>query len=205
MEQTVQSGDHPVELAGVPEGERIPEEYGWAPASWGVGCLCWVWLALFQPARLASVEMAVMAGCLLLALGLFFLEGWRRRRPRVLYRAGQGPRIGIYRDGRLKRTVELDPSRVYIRHPLNTWGPLLLLALMALACGVFLREGLPGPALGERLLPLLILGFCASLFTSMVKTRLRCEEVLFPYPNSPGYERILVRKAAVRRIFGGRP
>ena len=200
-----QSADLPAELAAVPEGERIQEAYGWAPTAWGLSCLCLAWLTLFQPAKLGSSEAGILAGALLLAGVLFLSDLRRRRRPRTLYRPGQGPLLGIYRDGKLQRTVELARSTVYLRRALNTWGPLTLLPLGMVACVLFLKEGMGGATLGERLLPLLVLGFCLALFTTLIKTRLRCEEALFPYPNTPGYEHILVPKAALKRIFGGKP
>jgi len=205
MQESSRPGGFPSDLAAVPEGDRIQEQFGWAPASWALACLCLAWLTLFQPAKLGGPEITLVAGLGLLALLLFIEETRRRKRPRVLVRAGHASEVGIYRDGRFLRGADIGESLVFLRHPLNTWGPLTLLVGVIATCGVVLKEGLAGPTLGERILPVLVMGFAASLGTSMVKTRLRCEEAMFPYPSSPGYERVLVPKAAISRIFAPRP
>lgn len=195
----------PTDLAAVPEAERFRETHGWAPSAWGLGCLCLAWLTLFRPAPLASVEAALLAVALLLAAVLFLVDLRRRRRPRVLHRPGAGPLLGIYREGRLQRTVEVARCTRFQRRALHTWGPLVLLALGMVACVLLLKEGLGGVTLGERLLPLWVLGFCLALFTSLLKTRLRCEEALFPRAHTSGTESILLSRSAVKRLLDPAP
>lgn len=191
----------PQDLAAVPEGERIVEAFGWAPSSWAGGFLLLAGLTLFQPARLGPTEICLIGASVGLALFLVVHEIRRRKRPKVLVRPGYGPRIGIYRHGQLQRTVELARSHVFIRHPTRTWGPLLMLGLSTLLCLTFLVPGYIQLSVGDRLLAFLAAAFCVSLAGTLVKTRLRCEECLFPYPSTPGFEHILVPRQAIVRIF----
>jgi hypothetical protein len=191
----------PQDLAAVPEGERIVEAFGWAPLCWA-GLLLLVPLVLLSPpGQRGAADAALAAGALALALLLVGYDYRRRQRPKVVVRLGYGPLIGIYQFGQLKRTVELARSQILIKHPSRTWGPLFMLAMTTLACLSFL---LPSPfqiSLGDRLLALFAATCTASLAASVVKTRLRCEEGLFPYPSTPGFEHILVPRQAIARIF----
>lgn len=195
----------PTDLVAVPEPEQIRETYGWAPSAWGLGSLCLAWFSLFQPAPLASREALLLALALLLAAVLFLVDLRRRRRPRILYRPAAGPLLGLYRDGRLQRTVEVARCTRVLRRPLRTWGPLGLLVLGLVACVLLLKEGLGGVTLGERLLPLGVMAFCLALFTTLLKTRLRCDEVLFPRASTSGQEPILLPRAGARRLLDPAP
>ncbi|HEY3401329.1 MAG TPA: hypothetical protein VGK03_11930 [Geothrix sp.] len=197
------SQSFPQDLAAVPEGERIPEAFGWAPSSWALGSAILATMVLFQPAKLERSEILLAAAALLLALFLVVHEIRRRKRPKVLVRPGYGPLIGLYREGRFQRTVELAQSHVLIRHPTRTWGPILMLSLATLASLAFLLPGSIQISWSDRCLAVLAAGFSASLAASVVKTRLRCEECLFPYPSSPDFEHVLVPKQDIKRIFGG--
>jgi hypothetical protein len=158
-------------------------------------------MTLFQLAKLGLTEVGLVFGSLGLATFLVIHEVRRRKRPKVLVRPGYGSSIGIYRGGQLQRTVELAQSHIFIRHPTRTWGPLLMLGLSTILCLTFLFPSHIQLSAGDRLLALLAAVFCASLALTLVKTRLRCEECLFPYPNSPGFEHILVPRQAIVRIF----
>lgn len=191
----------PQDLAGVPEGERIQEAFGWAPSGWAGLFLLLAGLVLMQPAKQTVADTLVMVTSAGLALLLVAHDVRRRKRPRILVRPGYGPLLGIYRSGRLQRTVELARSQVLVKHPSRTWGPIFMLSLATLGSLSFL---LPGPiqmTAGDRWLALVAACSFAGLTASILKTRLRCDVCLFPYPGTPGFESILVPRQSIKRIF----
>ncbi len=188
----------PQAITEVSEGERILEAFGWAPSAWALFFFAFVILVIFQRAELGTggnvaVSLSFIGGC-----GLAFYEYRRRRQPRVLVRRGQG--LSLYARGALLREVDIAAAGIYIRHPSRTWGPILMTAMATVATGAFLMPGIALPW-SERLgAALAALGF-ASLCSSIVRTRLFCEEALIPYANGAGFQHLLVLRRDVPRIF----
>lgn len=189
----------PSNLAQVPEGERIPEAFGWAPAAWALACATFAQLAAFQPAKLDTGGSLALGGAVLGALLLGTWEGWRRRQPKAILRRGAA--LALYAKGRLDRQVEAGACQLYLRHPTRTWGPLLMTALSTLAAGSFLLPGGIALAPADRVTAGLAALTFATLFGTIVRTRLFCEEVLVPYAGGRGYQHVLVLKRDVPRVF----
>lgn len=60
-----ESTPFPQELSQVPEGERIHEAFGWAPAAWELVLFTSSLLLAFQPARLGTGERIGLVSALL--------------------------------------------------------------------------------------------------------------------------------------------
>ncbi len=195
----------PRELPAVPESERIIEEFGWSPASWAFGLAVYCSLLFVQPAKAGPTEYLVCALAAALAILLIFVEARRRRNPRILVRLSQSHEIAIYKRGILARSVSVEQTSLYLRHPGTTWGAVLSLAMLSLAFAAFVMPSPNAISLRDRVLAAMASLFFASLAASTVKTRLFCDQVLFPYPNTRGHERILVARKAIPRLLSRTP
>jgi len=122
----------PQDLAQLPDGERIQEAFGWAPAAWGLVLFTFSLLLAFQPARLGTGERIGLGSALLGSLILWSYEVLRRRQPKVLVR--RGPTLALYLRGKLAREVGVAASGIYLRHPSRTWGPILMTTLTLVSC-----------------------------------------------------------------------
>ena len=188
----------PQDLAQLPDGERIQEAFGWAPAAWGLVLFTFSLLLAFQPARLGTGERIGLGSALLGSLVLWSYEVLRRRQPKVLVR--RGPTLALSLRGKLAREVGVAASGIYLRHPSRTWGPILMTTLGTLAAGSFLLPGGPATTWGDRITAALAALSFATLCTTLVRTRLFCEEALIPRDGG-GLQHLLVRKRDLPRIF----
>lgn len=188
----------PAELAQVPEGERILEAFGWAPAGWALACFTLVQLGALQPARLEKGEILGLALVFLGGLALAIHEARRRRWPKALVR--RGPQVAVYLKGHLARQVEVSACTLYLRHPTKTWGGILYLGGTAVTAGLFVVPGILDLGWPARLTAALVMGASGSLCASLIRTRLLCEEALVPHGRG-GYQHILVHKRDIPRIF----
>jgi len=195
----------PRELAAVPESERISEEFGWSPASWAFGLAVYCSLLFLQPAKAGATEYLVAALAAALAVWLILVESRRRRQPRALVRFPQSQEIAIYKRGVLARTVSVEDTRLHLLHPGKTWGAILSLGMLSLAFAVLLTPGSIALSLSDRALAALASLFFAGLASSTVKTRLFCDQCLFPYANKRGQERILVARRDIPRLLSRTP
>ena len=191
----------PRELAALPESEQISEVFGWSPATWAFGLLVYCSLLFIQPAKAGFTEYLVVALAAALALWLIIFEFRRRRQPRVMVRSPQSSEIAIYKRGVLERSVNVENVRLFLLHPGKTWGAILSLAALSLAFAVFVMPSPNAISLSDRMLAALASLFFASLAASTVKTRLFCDQCLFPYVNTRGQERILVARKSIPQLL----
>ncbi|WP_243382260.1 hypothetical protein [Geothrix alkalitolerans] len=189
----------PSDLAQVPEGERIPEAFGWAPAAWALACATFAQLTAFQPAKLDGGGALALGGAILGAVLLGAYEVRRRGHPKAMVRRGSA--LALYAKGRLDRQVEAGACQLYLRHPTRTWGPILMTGMGTLAAGSFLLPGGAALAPADRVTAGLAALTFAALFATIIRTRLFCEEVLLPYASGRGYQHVLIHKREVPRIF----
>jgi hypothetical protein len=191
----------PRELAALPESEQIREAFGWLPATWAFGLLVYCSLLFIQPAKAGFIEYLVVTLVAALALWLIVFEFRRRRQPRVMARSPQNLDIGIYKRGVLERSVNVEDVKLFLLHPGRTWGAILLLAALSLAFAVFVMPGPGALSTRDRVLAALASLFFASLAASTIKTRLFCDQCLFPYVNARRQERIMVPRKSIPQLL----
>jgi hypothetical protein len=209
MAKAFESVTYPGQLELVPGSARVTEEFGWTPANLGAALLLFSSLVFTQPAKPTRVEWLGALSSFLIGILLLVFDFWRRKRPRVLARLPEKIEIGVYKRGTLVRTAAVQDLNLFLRHPGNTWGPLLAFGMTAILFGAF--AVIPGGDLSRTdriyagLASLLSVGF----FASAIKTRLFCEVCLVPYLKKRTKERIMIPKKAIRLLFsrpeGGTP
>jgi hypothetical protein len=194
----------PSELTQMPEGLSVRQAFGWAPANWAIGLMVFSSLVFTQPAAPTQGEYIGAAAAFVLGLLLLAYEVRRRRNPCVLARFPLHNQIGVYKRGKLDRTVQVEEVNLVLYHPRRTWGPLITTILAAIAFASFL---IPGPVHLSRtdrvymaLASLLFVSFAASL----IKTHLRCDTCMVPYAKR-GSEWVLTPRKALPLLLSRVP
>jgi hypothetical protein len=198
-------GSPPRELAVVPEEFQISEAFGWAPAVWGSVLLILSGLQFVERPEWSKPLWYGMAALFAMGgLALVRYEFTRRRRPVVLVPfpgAPGGPQVALYIRGTLDCLFPSTETRFFIRHPVNTWGSIISLTFLS---AMFVMFQLPGGKISLTLQERALLGLAAALsialLSSVIRSRLFCDQVILP---SQGRRSrwILIRKKQVKRIF----
>ncbi len=192
---------YPDNLVSIPEGARIPEAFGWPLVSWA--CILIVWCSIFftQPAKPDRNDYLIAATAFVVALGMVFFEFYRRKNRRVLARLPESPEIGIYKRGKLERTVRVEEVTLDLRYSGAALATVIAPASVAFGLAVFLLPGNMAISPSERIDAALGVLCFASLAASSIKTWWLCEVCLFPHEKRKRPERILAPKRDLKLLL----
>jgi hypothetical protein len=192
---------YPQDLVAVPGNARIPEALGWPLVSWACILIIWCSVLFTQPAKPTPKEYAIAAVAFIVALGMVFFEFYRRKNRRVLARLPESPAIGIYKRGKLKRTVRVEEVTLDLRYSGAALATVIAPASVAFGLAVFLLPSNIAISTSERIDAALGVLCFAGLAASSVKTWWLCEVCLFPHEKRKHPERILAPKRDLKLLL----
>jgi hypothetical protein len=195
----------PADLDALPASACIRQAFGWTAGTWAFGLFVFSSLVFTQPAKPMRNEYIATAVGFVLGLMLLVYEVRRRRNPRVLARFPQYNQIGVYKRGKLNRTVNVEDVNLVLYHPSRTWGPLMVTVMGAIFFAVFVVPGFASLSLTNHIYFALGSLLFASFALSLIKTRLRCETCMVPYEKRRGSEWILVPRKAIPLLLSRVP